>query len=200
MKKLFNIEPHIWLILFLPLLIIGATLVKTTYFKNPICPNNFENIEKRTAEFQKWIDVFYRKNPSASTKETIEFRRDFLAKNNCEEALKTHDFYININGKIAEELTEAEGAIRENLVNPICPDDFKDPEQEVAAFDEWAKDFMYKNPTATIKEFSKARRDFYLENNCKEALKRYDDYMAGNVDEETKQLIESVIKEQMGSN
>ena len=46
-----------------------------------------------------------------------------------------------------------------------------------------------------MSEMSMARKDFYIENSCKEALKRYESYMAGNVDEETKQLIESVIKE-----
>ena len=79
----------------------------------------------------------------------------------------------------------------------ICPDDFKNPNQEIASFYEWAKEFVDENPNATMSEFSQARRDFYVENKCKEALKRYDDYMAGNVDEETRQLIEMTIKKEI---
>ena len=84
--------------------------------------------------------------------------------------------------------------------NSICPDDFKDPKQEIASFSEWVKEFTEKYPNATNSDLSKARRDFYIENNCTEALKRYDDYMAGNVDEKTKKLIEMVIKEEIITN
>ncbi|KKS44993.1 MAG: hypothetical protein UV10_C0036G0002 [Candidatus Azambacteria bacterium GW2011_GWA1_42_19] len=84
--------------------------------------------------------------------------------------------------------------------NPICPDDFKDPKREIAAFSEWGKEFWENNPNATVSDFSQARVDFWRENNCTKALKRYEDYMAGNVDEETKQLIEMVIKEEVIKN
>lgn len=43
----------------------------------------------------------------------------------------------------------------------------------------------------------KYRRNFWRESNCTGALKRYEDYMAGNVDEETKRLIETVIKDEI---
>ena len=84
--------------------------------------------------------------------------------------------------------------------NPICPDDFKDSKQKIALFTEWGKEFWENNPNATVRDFSKARVNFWKENNCTEALKRYDDYMAGNVDEDTKKLIEDVITEEMAKN
>src|SRR3989338_8455363 len=78
---------------------------------------------------------------------------------------------------------------------PICPDDFKDPKQEIASFYEWLKEFTEKYPNATNSDLSKARYDFFIENNCKEAIKRYDDFMAGNIDKETQQLIEMTIRQ-----
>lgn len=79
--------------------------------------------------------------------------------------------------------------------NPICPDDFTNSEEEIADFEKWVDNFYTENPEATISEISRARVDFWIDNNCKGALKRYADYVAGNIDEETKQLIEMVENE-----
>lgn len=76
-----------------------------------------------------------------------------------------------------------------------CPDDFKNSDEKVAAFDKWTKDFYYKNPDASYTDLSEARRDFYIKHNCTEALKRHDDYLAGNVDPDTQQMIEGIINE-----
>ena len=84
--------------------------------------------------------------------------------------------------------------------NPICPDDFKDPKQEIASFEKWANDFYDKNPSASIAEMSKARVNFWTDNNCKEALQRVKDYESGKVDKETQQLIEMTIREEMIKN
>lgn len=84
--------------------------------------------------------------------------------------------------------------------NPICPDDFKDPKQEIASFEKWVNDFYDNNPSASITEMSKARVDFWTENNCKEALQRVKDYKSGKVDKETQQLIEMTIREEMIKN
>lgn len=80
--------------------------------------------------------------------------------------------------------------------NPVCPDDFRDPQQEITAFSEWIDDFYKKNPNVTMTEMTRARVDFWRDNNCTEALKRYDDYMAGNTDENTKRLIEINIDDE----
>lgn len=188
-------------LLFLGLLVLILVGINRLYPNNPICPDDFENIKKRTVEFQKWIDNFYEDNTNASTNDTMEYRRNFLAKNNCKKALKTYNFYITTNGKVVEEITRAEGTIREQILqeqtNPVCPDDFKDPKQEIASFVKWSEKFWEDNPSATMSDFSQARVNFWRENKCAEALKRYDDYMAGNMDEETKRLIEAVIKKEM---
>lgn len=190
------------LLLIAPLILAFGVYVNNGYkTNNPVCPDNIKDSEKRSAEFKKWIDNFYEDNPNASTNDTMEYRRNFLAKNNCKKALKTYNFYITTNGKVVEEITKAEGTIREQMLqeqtNPICPDDFEDPKQEIASFVKWGEEFWVDNPSATVSDFSQARINFWRENNCTEALKRYEDYMAGNVDEETKRLIEIVIKEEM---
>ena len=84
--------------------------------------------------------------------------------------------------------------------NSICPDNFKNSEEKTTAFENWINDFYDNNPNATIAEMSKARRNFYIKNNCTEALKRYEDYKAGNVDKETQQNIERIIKEEVLKN
>ena len=47
---------------------------------------------------------------------------------------------------------------------------------------------------------SKARVDFWTDNNCKESLQRVKDYKSGKVDKETQQLIEMTIREEMIKN
>ena len=123
-----------------------------------------------------------------------------MARNNCKEALRTHHFYITTDGKVVEEITETEGIARAKILEDqinTCPDDFKDPEEEIASFTAWVKEFTEKYPNATNSDLAEARRSFYVENNCAEALKRHDDYISGNVDEQTRRLIETVIKEEM---
>ena len=72
----------------------------------------------------------------------------------------------------------------------------KQQNEKIASFSEWVEEFTEKYPNATDSDLSMARREFYEKNNCTTSLKRYDDYVAGNVDEETKQLIEIVIREE----
>lgn len=79
--------------------------------------------------------------------------------------------------------------------NPICPDDFKDSNQKVASFSKWVKEFTEKYPNATDSDLSEARKNFYIENNCTEELKRYNEYVSGNVDQETSQLTQQEMKE-----
>ncbi len=52
---------------------------------------------------------------------------------------------------------------------PICPQDFKDPNKRFTSFFEWEKEFRKNNPNSDIPTLTKSRKDFYTENNCKEA-------------------------------
>lgn len=80
--------------------------------------------------------------------------------------------------------------------NPLakCPQDYENSDEKIAAFEKWTNDFYDKNPNASLGDFSEARKDFYIQNNCKEALQRYEDYRAGNVDPKTKEMIEELLK------
>jgi len=80
-----------------------------------------------------------------------------------------------------------------------CPDDFTNFNEQSIAFDKWTKDFYDKNPNASIEDFAEARMDFLQNNNCDEALKRYNDYLSGNVDSNTKQMIEGVVSEYLNN-
>jgi hypothetical protein len=89
--------------------------------------------------------------------------------------------------------------LRDIEKEPICPDDFTNSEEKIAAFEEWVNNFYDNNPNAPLSDFSEARRDFYIENDCKEALQRVDDYESGNVTEEQKALIMTAIIEEMNA-
>ena len=80
-------------------------------------------------------------------------------------------------------------------VSAQCPEDFTNSEEKVLAFDNWTKDFYTKNPDASFGDLADARQSYYKDNNCTEAIKRYEDYMAGRVDAETKDMVEGVIDE-----
>jgi hypothetical protein len=74
---------------------------------------------------------------------------------------------------------------------PICPDDFKTAEESTAAFIIWENNFYKNNPNALLADMGNARKDFYIQNNCTEALKRYN----GNVDTETKTVVDTTLNE-----
>lgn len=77
----------------------------------------------------------------------------------------------------------------------LCPDDYENFEDQIADFDKFSKDFFDNNPEASITDLFKERLNFYKENNCTEALKRYNEYQSGDVSEENKTMIESVVDE-----
>jgi hypothetical protein len=57
--------------------------------------------------------------------------------------------------------------------NPICPNDFKDSKKKITFLHEWSEEFLKNNPDASIADISKARVDFWIDNNCKEVLRKY---------------------------
>ena len=53
----------------------------------------------------------------------------------------------------------------------ICPDDFKNTDEENANFKSWVSNYVDKNSATSSFEVYQARRNFYKENNCLEILK-----------------------------
>jgi|SRR3989344_5776926 len=54
--------------------------------------------------------------------------------------------------------------------NRVCPQDFINPSERFDSFFEWEKEFRQNNPKAGMPELKEARKDFYIEHNCKEPL------------------------------
>jgi len=186
-----------WNFLFLGLLVVGAVVVSMVYKShNPICPDDFKDSEKEIASFSKWTDEFYQNNPNATIKEMSQARVAFWRENNCKEALKRYDDYMA--GNADEETKQLiETATKEtmikNQVTPICPDDFEDISEEFLTFYDWWKNFIANNPNASMLEMLRERRNFYVKNNCIEAIKKHDEFLAGKTDKEAEQLIMNTL-------
>ena len=84
-----------------------------------------------------------------------------------------------------------------NLKNYVssakCPEDFTNSDEKAAALDKWLEDFYSKSPDASLGHMAEARQNYFKENNCIQAIKRFEDYMAGRVDEKTKDRIDVII-------
>lgn len=76
-----------------------------------------------------------------------------------------------------------------------CPDDYATNEEQVAAFDKWTNDFYDANPEATITDWSAARRQFWVNNNCTAALQRYQSAQDGTADPATMKIIDDALRE-----
>lgn len=81
----------------------------------------------------------------------------------------------------------------------ICPDDFPQGDAgeaaQLASIDKWTNDFYDAHPEATIADWSAARYQFWVDNNCTAALKRYSEYQAGKADPATMQRVNAGIQE-----
>lgn len=58
---------------------------------------------------------------------------------------------------------------------PICPDDFKTFEESSAAFDAWLVVYLETHDSASMTDVSMARKQFYIDHHCTEALERFED-------------------------
>ena len=83
---------------------------------------------------------------------------------------------------------------------PKCPDDYATNEEQVAAFDKWTNDFYDANPEATISDWSAARHQFWVDNNCTAALERYQSAQDGTADPATVKMIDDALQEAMLNN
>lgn len=79
-----------------------------------------------------------------------------------------------------------------------CPDDYAKTEsgemEYKIDFDRWANDFFDSNPKATLTDWSNARYQFWVDNNCKETLERYQEGL-NSKDPNKMKLINDTIEE-----
>ena len=76
-----------------------------------------------------------------------------------------------------------------------CPDDYATNEEQIVAFDKWTNDFYDANPEATITDWSKARHQFWVDNNCTTSLERYQSAQDGTADPATMKMIDDALQE-----
>lgn len=78
-----------------------------------------------------------------------------------------------------------------------CPDDYADTDtglaEKMADMDKWTNNFYDTHPNATLSDWSKARYEYWIANNCKEALERYKEAKDGNIDPTKMNLIKETI-------
>lgn len=82
-------------------------------------------------------------------------------------------------------------------VSSRCPDSYPDTDiglaEKMADMDKWTNKFYDTHPKATLSDWSKARYEYLVANNCKEALERYKESKDGNADPTKMNLIKETI-------
>jgi hypothetical protein len=74
-----------------------------------------------------------------------------------------------------------------------CPDDYKTSEEQMTALNEWTNNFYDDHPGASLGDWNRARYQFWVDNRCTEALKRYNEAKSGKADPETMNFIKETI-------
>lgn len=80
-------------------------------------------------------------------------------------------------------------------VNPMCPDDYSNSEDQMKGMNDWINQFFDDNPDASMEDLGNARYQFLQDNNCVEAIQRWKDAENGNADPETMEIIDEVLEE-----
>ena len=84
-----------------------------------------------------------------------------------------------------------------------CPDDYANDDagsaEYLAAMDKWTNDFYDAHPGASLSDWSAARHEFWVDNNCTAALQRYAEAKAGNADPETMKVIDGVLRDALNN-
>lgn len=83
-----------------------------------------------------------------------------------------------------------------------CPDEYanKDSNEYQKDLDKWTNQFYDTHPSATLSDWNKARYQFWVDNDCKEALQRYKEAKDGNADPNKMKIIEDTIQETINKN
>lgn len=84
-------------------------------------------------------------------------------------------------------------------IHAKCPDEYPNTaagsQEYIADTNKWTNDFFDSRPGATLSDWSKARYQFWVDNNCQEAIKRYNDAKNGKGDQQTLKQIENTVRE-----
>ena len=87
---------------------------------------------------------------------------------------------------------------QQNPKDPKCPDDFPQGDAgeatQAVSMEKWTNDFFDSHPGATLSDWSTARHQFWIDNNCTEALKRFQSVLDGTADPSTIERIDEAIQ------
>ncbi len=85
-----------------------------------------------------------------------------------------------------------------------CSDEYADTDagsaEYLADFDKWTNNFYDTHPGAGLADWSKARYQFWEDNNCTESIEKYNEAKAGKADPATMRLINNGIKDAIDDN
>lgn len=84
-----------------------------------------------------------------------------------------------------------------------CPEDYPETETDLAerkiATDKWIKNFYATNPDASLSDFSRARYNFYMDNDCSATLEKYFEMESTDTETEEEKIIRETIQEEINS-
>jgi len=88
---------------------------------------------------------------------------------------------------------------KDRPIHQKCPDEYGTDDagsaEYLADFDKWTNSFYDKHPGASLSEWSKARYQFWIDNDCIKAIQSYKEAKEGNADPVIMDGIENNIKE-----
>lgn len=88
---------------------------------------------------------------------------------------------------------------KSNIAVLNCPDSYKNSDEKIADLKKFADSYYAKHPNASEVDLSDEMVSQWKANNCTEALKRYNDFLAGNVDPKTKDETYRLVDEYTNS-
>jgi hypothetical protein len=118
--------------------------------------------------------------------------------------MKKNILYLSILFVVFAILYFVVGPITKPVTLEKCEDDYADTDvgsaEYLADFDKWTNDFYDNNPGATLTDWSKARYDYWVKNNCQVAIARYNEAKVGKADPEVMEKIDNGIQKALNSN
>ena len=89
--------------------------------------------------------------------------------------------------------------IDKKTISLRCPDSYKNSDEKIADLKVFSDAYYTKHPNATEVDLASEMVNQWKANNCKEALDRYNNYLAGNIDPATKKTAETLVDEYTNS-
>ncbi len=88
--------------------------------------------------------------------------------------------------------------IKQNIARAKCPDQYPNTDagsaEYLVDFNAWTNDFYNKNPQAGLSDWSQARYQFWVDNDCTESIRRYNEAKNGMANPDQMKLIKETIK------